>query len=399
MHLISRCEPFDLTLLRETLRLLARRHTALRTYYLDDGIVDGAHVLPAADAHWPIRVSDADSPDFDQAEAFQWLQRDFEPFEQPLLRASLWRSGRGDVLGLAVDHSLFDASSAAALFQDLAFVYECLRSGGPAGGLEVLASDVGRFATKERRWLRGNPGAVALAYWDKQYSGLGAYPRVGLPIDLSAVGEPVPSVYETTVLEPEQASGNVELRSRLRTTEFMTAAAALAVAVREHADSDRVAMLFQFARRTRLESSAVVGYLANRSLIRLAVRRGDTMAVVAPRVRAALSGGLPHGLLSHDHYLRLRHPQLWDRRPTMPHLQLNVVRQEPVPDIDGVPCERVAGPERPEIGNYPGLRVNVGHHADGSISVMGEYPGGMFDADLIRSLLRSLAGALVGIEL
>ncbi len=388
-HAIAYPGRFEVARLELTLRLLARRHSALRTYLLPDSSIDVVGCLPAEEAVWPLRVVDAATPDA-QAAAITWLQQDFDPFERPLIRALLLRRPDDDVLGLAVEHSLFDGFSARVLLADLATVYDGLAD-RPAAEFDVLASDAVQFARDERDWLDGAEGRAALAYWDLHNAGLDAYPRLELPI--AAPHDHGAPIHDCVV--PLSEDDVVRFRQRmteLRLSAPMLAAAAIAVSLREHAPSDDVPFLFSYSRRAWRSTRELVAYVANRAQLRVRVGRQDSVATVAPRVRAGVLEAVRHGMFSHEQYVRTRFPEHYDKKPTIPDLVLNFATQHgSAPSIGGLPCTKVALPSRNDIYCPPGLGVNVAMKADGTGSLLTCHPKGMYDLDLVEALTRAIA--------
>lgn len=390
VHAIARSEPFELDRLRETLRLLTCRHRALRTFYLPDGFTESAACLPPAEAAWPLTVRIAAAVDDEEAAMFAWLQRHFDPFQRPLVRAMVLRSPGRDLLGLSIDHSVFDGLSAHVLLSDLVEVYHRLQS-EPATALADVQTDPAAFAIAERRWLAAPGGRAAQAYWDRLHGELGPYPVLHLDTDLAGVGTSLPSVYHSVALSHADTEAIAKQCQVLRLSEFMLVAAASSLSLREFSNEDRIAFMFMYARRIWSTSRNLVGYVSNRAMIALRVDRHDELAGISDQVRTASLQSIKHGMLSHDHYLRMRHPELYRITPVMPHLQINVVRQWPVPDIEGAATERVAARQSTDVVNPPGLQVHLGLFADNTASLTCEYPLGMYDDELIRDLTLAIA--------
>lgn len=388
-HAFSYPGRFDVARLELTLRLLARRHSVLRTYLLPDRSVDVVGCLPPEEAVWPLLVTDARTPD-EVAAAFTWLQRDFDPFERPLIRALLLRQADEDVVGIAVEHTLFDGFSARVLLADLAAVYDGLAD-RPAAEFDVLASDAARFARDERDWLDGAAGQAALTYWDRHNVGLGAYPRLDLPV--AAPQDMAAPIHDCVVpLSADEVAAFRRRMTDLRLSAPMLAAAAIAVSLREHAPSDDVPFLFSYSRRAWPSTRELVAYVANRMQMRVRVDRADTVAAVAPRVRAGVLEAVGHGMLSHEQYVRTRFPEHFDRKPTIPHLLLNSATQQGnTPSIGGTPCTTVSLPSRNDIYCPPGLGVNLGMKADGTGSLLSFHPKGMYDLGLVETLTNAIA--------
>jgi hypothetical protein len=383
---------FDIPRLKLTLRLLARRHSALRTFFLDNGSIDVAGCLPAEEATWPLRVvmpAGQANVTAHQDDAFAWLQRDFHPFERPLMRALLLRRDDDDLLGLSIDHCILDGFSSRLLLTDLARAYESLAA-GPAADLDLLKSDAVQFARDERAWLDSAEGAAALAYWDRHNEGIGGYPLLDLPEN--APFDPAePMVFYPVRYSPERVARFRERASGLRISSFMLAAAAVAASLREHSRSDQVAFLFSNARRSWQSTQSLVAYVANRSMVRLMVTPEDSVATLACQVRAGVLEALRHEMLCHEQYLRIRAADLYDTRPDVPALVLNVMEQKPLPTIGGVPFSLVSLPDRPGGYSTPGYSVNLILGSDGTGTLVGIQPRGMYCESLVKEVTHAIA--------
>lgn len=387
---------FDVARLELTLRLVARRHSGLRSYFLPDQSIDVAACLPPEEADWPLSVVAGPAGEAARAEAaaaYAWLARDFGPYDRPLIRALLLSRGEDDVLGLAIEHSLLDAYSARVLLEDLAYIYDALET-QPAPALDTLESDAVRFAHEERRWMGGHEGAAALSWWDRQTAGRGAYPRLDLP----ETGPLDPQALAIDSVVRLAAADVTRLRRRaaeLRLSSFMLAAAATAVSLRERASTDDVAFLFACTRRLWPSTTKLVAYVANRSQLRVTVSPDDSVASLALRVRAAAIEAVRHSMLSHEQYLRTRFPARYERQVCVPYLHLNVVEQRPLPRIGGRACTLVSVPPRPGAYHPHALSVGLELHAEGTGTLITSHPEGIYDPGLVDHLTGRIAHHLV----
>jgi hypothetical protein len=383
---------FDQPRLESTLRLLARRHNALRTYFLPEASIDAAACLPPEEAVWPLKVVVADDADDTGGtrvdEAYDWLQRDFAPFERPLVRALLLRRPDHDVLGLAIDHILLDGFSAEVLFDDLAHVYEGLGRGGP-GAFDVPVSDAVGFARAERAWLASGEGEAALAYWDGRYRGLEAYPRLDLP-EHGPYQPAAPQTYHTVRFDAVDVRRLRRRRSELRVSTFMLVATAVTGVVGEHTTDRDSAFLFADSRRSWPLTRGLVAYAANRSVLRVPVHGDEPAGSLARRIRAATVDAVRHHMLCHEQYLRLRFPDAYQRRPTVPYLMLNMVEPKPLPTIDGLSWDPVPLPSRPGGYTVPGVGVNMVLHSDGTATLRTFHPDGMYEPRLMQHVTQAI---------
>jgi hypothetical protein len=390
-HAIACPERFDIPRLEETFLLLARRHRSLRTFFRPDDPIDAAACLRAEDAGWPLEVV-LPSPGEDTEEtlgrAFERLLEPFDPYRPPLCRALLLRRpGEDDLLGLSVDHVVYDGYSAAVLLADLAAVYDALGAGTPLR--DGLPGDSAWFAAEERRWLVSDEGRAAYRYWVARYSGIDGLPRLALPYE--EVSGPTRSALHGIRLSQEDVGVMRRRMADLRVSEFMLVAAATSHTLRDHAPADRVEIMFSNSRRRWRSSRNIVGYLANRSLLSLDIGRDQSVASTALEVRTAIGQSVRHSMLSHDHFTRVHFPDSYARKPTVPHLFLNVARQRPVPSIGGAPCVAVPVPAPLDDADPPGLRIVLTFRLDGTALLLCEYLDGTYPPDLVEGLTQTIA--------
>lgn len=388
---------FDVERLELALRLLARRHSGLRVYFLPDQSVDVAGCLPAGEAAWPMKVTvlsrDEESAAAEAAAAQAWLARRFDPFERPLIRALLLRRATDDVLGLAVEHSLVDGYSMMFLLADLARVYDGLQT-HPESVFDTLESDAVQFARDERQWLASEAGAAALSWWDSLTAGLGAFPRARLP----EAAPPDPAARDVTYAAPLSVQDVTRLRERcgeLRLSTFMLAASAACVALREHGPTDDVAFLFVFARRVWPSTAKLVAYMANRSLMRISAKPDDSVASLADQVRAAMVAVIRHGMLGHDQFIRVRFPDLFDKQPVTPALHLNIIESRSRLRLGGLECA-VVEVSSPADYMVPGIGVSLTINRNGTGALSSTYPQGLYDSALVANLTQTIARHCTG---
>jgi hypothetical protein len=384
---------FDRGRLETTLRLLARRHSAFRTFFLPERSTDAAGCVPPDEASWPLRFMEIGEDHAiaaaEQEAAYTWLSGDFDPGDRPLVRALLLRRPGDDLLGLAIDHCLADGFSAAVMFKDFIRVYTGLRT-EPAETYDVSVSDAARFARDERAWLAGEKGAAALEFWDKLTAGLEAYPRLGIAQN-APFGRDAPLANHWVAFSAADMSAIRSHMKRHRLSSFMFAATAVATSVRGCTDSDDIAFMFSCARRTWPSTWDLVAYAANRAMIRLDVSREDTVASLAGRMRAHAVEAIHHSMLCHEEFIRLRFPDSYARPPAVAYLSLNVMEQGPLPPLDGHPLNWERLPFRSRGYNTPGIGVNFYLEGNESGTLHLFHPQDMYDPGLAEGLAHSIA--------
>ncbi|MBA0051196.1 hypothetical protein E0L36_09905 [Streptomyces sp. AJS327] len=384
----------DVPRLERALRLVARRHSGLRLHFLPDAPADTVGCLPPGEASWPLREMTAGSdPASAQAEAYAWLQREFSPYERPLLRAAVLHRPEDDLFGVSVEQSILDHAGAMALFDDLTEVYDGL-AGRPASAFDELVTDATRFAHDERAWFATDAAAEALAWWDERNEGLGAYPGLDLP-ELGRFDPFAPIVSHDVPLSAEETAQLRRYARRLRISTTMLAFAATAVTLRAHGHSGDVRFLFATSRRVWPGTERLVGYFSNRMMLRLPVTAGDTVPSLAPTVRTRVLDALDHSLFSHEEYVRARHPEAYDRYPAG-YGYVNTAVYDPAPRLDGLPLTRESPPPFRQDYHQPGLALALFLYGDGPAVVNATCARGMYTREFVEEITRDFARTCVG---
>lgn len=380
--------------LARALQLLTVRHTSLRFRIAPGGEIDTGLLEPACNGSWPLRVVDASgtvNSDTMLDEALHGLQKPFDPYTFPWLRATLIRRVDDDVIGLAIDHCLIDGYAARVLFADLNFVYNAL---GPAGPVQLATtvSDAVQFAREERAWLASADGAAALSHWDSIGAKWDAVPRLHLPTRTCAATTSAHS-YDSA-LSPSDITRLRAGTKRMRISPFMATAAATAIGLAELTGNGDVSLLFSSTRRTWPGTAELVAYLANRLALRVAVGPADTIETLATQVRNATLESVRHGMLHHEQYLRIRFPEAYERQPSVPHLHINLMDQGPMPPFGNAPTTLLPVP--PPRGGFvpPGIGINVELREFGDGAVHAFHPEHMYDTSLVAAFVRGVGDQL-----
>jgi hypothetical protein len=385
----------DVPRLEEALRLVARRHSALRTYLLPDKSAGMVGCLPPGEAVWPLREMTAGSdPEGATAEAFAWLQRHFAPFERPLLRAVVLHRPDDDLFGMTLEHSILDHGASMNLFDDITKVYDGLAD-RPSSAFDELVSDAARFAREERAWFAGEAGEKALAWWDEHNEGLGAYPGLELP-ELGKFEAYSPVVNYDLELSAADTARLGAYAAKLRLTPTMLASAANAVTLRAHGNSGDVRFLFATSRRMWPSTVKLVGYCSNRMMVRVPVTPEDTVATLAPKVRSEVLQAVGHSMFSHEEYVRARFPEAYDQHPTSYGYLNAVVYSQWAPRLGGRALARESMPLPYQEYHQPGLAMGLRLRKDGRTLVNATCAEGMYERDFVERFTQDFARACIG---
>lgn len=384
----------DVPRLEQALRLVARRHSGLRTYFVPDAPVDVVGCLPPQDAVWPLREMTAGSdPDGASAEAHAWLREFFSPYERPLVRAVVVHRPADDFFGVSIEHSILDHAAALALFEDITHVYNGLVD-RPASAFDVLVSDAVKFAASERAWFAGAEAKRTLEWWDERNGGLGAYPGLDLP-ELGKFEPYGPMINYNLVLSDEDSARLTRYATRLRLTTTMLASAAAAVTLRAHGHSADVRFHFGTSRRIWPGTEKLVGYCSNRMMVRLPVTAQDTVASLAPKVRSEVLTAVGHSMFSHEEYVRARYPDAYTRLPST-YGYLNALVYSPAPELDGRPLARESVPLPKRMYHQPGLALGLFRFTNGRTVVNASCAEGMYEEEFVHRFTHDLARACAG---
>lgn len=383
----------DVPRLEQALRLVARRHSSLRTYFLADESIDTVGCLLPDMAAWPLREMSTEADPDATAAAYAWLQRPFSPDDRPLIRAVVLHRADTDMLGLSIEHSIIDPTGVRALFRDLATVYEGLLD-QPPSAFDELVSDAVGFAKAERAWFASEEGKLALAWWDKQNAGLGAYPGLDLP-KLGQCDPVAPYISHEVALSVEDVDRVKKTAAALRLTPGMLASAATAVTLRSHGHPADVRFHFATSRRLWPETQDLVAYCSNRTMLRLPVDTKDSVSSLAPKVRAGVMDAVKHSMFSHEEYVRARFSDAYVRKPTT-YGYLNVNTQGPGLQLDGVPLTRESLPIVPGDYHQPGLAILLYTYQDGTGFLDCSCAQGMYESAFVKQFAEDLARCCVG---
>ena len=287
----------DADVLAASLRLLVRRHEALRTTFAER---DGR----------PVQVVSAEAPDvleridlreMDEAARERELARLAEetaarPFDMergPLFRAVLARLGDDEwALLFTLHHIVADGWSMGVLVRELSEAYAA-HAQGREPALPPLETQYPEFALWQRGWLRGDVLAREIEFWKTALEGA---PRLlELPTDRprpAVAGHRGASRFFTVGRETSEALA--ALSRREGATLFMTLLAAWQLVLARYSGRDDVVVGTTIAGRTRAELDGVVGFFVNTLPLRADLSGDPTFRGLLARVREATLGAYAH---------------------------------------------------------------------------------------------------------
>lgn len=267
--------PLDTEALRQALADVTAAHEALRTTFTGRGralrqVVHEPREIPLTE------------PDGGVAEE---LGRPIDVREWPT-RAVLWRDGPDDhTLCWNMHHLVSDAWSAGIIFDALCDAY---------GAARGLPTEPARPTWQYRDFVRwqyeqcdGDGLDRHRAYWADRLSGL-QLPR--LPYTESGGSGGVVGAD----LDAEVMAGLRRVAKEQRTTLFCVMLALYYAVLRQLTGQDDLAVASMFANRTRPETAATVGFLANMVVLRTAAGPRDTFPALVRATHATVAGALAY---------------------------------------------------------------------------------------------------------
>jgi len=258
--------PIDVSVLRDAVNEIVRRHEALRTGFLElandwplQVVVPALQVeLPIEDlSHLPAAEREAEIGRVAQT---QYEQR-FSFGQAPMFRLRLLRLSEREHALLATSHHIItDGWSIQLIPTEVAMIYDAFAAGRPSP-LPELPIQYTDYAEWQRDYLQGEVLERLLGYWRDKLAG---YAPLALPTDRPWNDD----VAHIQKFREFHLSGDV--RQRLEAlcraegaTMFMLTLAAYCVLLREVAAADDVAAIVNFASRERPETQGMIGLFTN----------------------------------------------------------------------------------------------------------------------------------------
>lgn len=381
--------PVDERLLAEALTIVARRHSALRTFFPRHLAPDFAACILPDDSEWPLSVANESAISQFETQEMRRLHRPFSPDDPPLLRAALLRQDTEKYLiGLAVDHLNFDGESVPSLARDLTSVWRLLDNGAEASRLSALVKPYEQFACWQQEWLV-RMGEEAFAYWAPQWESAGPFPKLPFPDpeEASVEGSRARTWEHSLPLADVQRRGRALGKGHF--TEFMLVAAALLKVISKQFGISEPGLLFPFSNRLTEGFSEAIGYYNNRLLLRPPLGNRSSFADVADEVRRAAFDSFKYGPFPFDLIGERLFPEELSRRPNNKHLYLSIVKVGQEYVVPGGSATEVSIDVARDMSADPGMLVSyVIDQSEGMASLQCTYGPSFYaatDIDLFMS--------------
>ncbi|MFJ3670272.1 non-ribosomal peptide synthase/polyketide synthase [Streptomyces sp. NPDC090106] len=328
----------DVPALRAALRDVAARHESLRTVFPTGAGQPYQHILPPAQAHPPLDVTDATEERLPALiESAQ--RRPFDLGTELPLRCEVFRLAADDhVVGVVLHHITTDEWSDRPFLTDLTTAYTARRSGHAPewAPLPVQYADY----TLWQRDLLAADGDRQLAHWTGALSGLPD--ELALPADRSRPTVPTGRGGKVT-LELPAATGRAlrDLTNATGTSMFMVFQAATAALLHRLGAGDDIPLGAPIAGRTDEALGDLVGFFVNTLVLRADLSGDDlTFRQLLARVREADLAAFEHQDLPFDALVEaLNPPREAGRNPLFQVMLGYHHRPDGDPDVLGLPTE------------------------------------------------------------
>lgn len=283
----------DVDALRGALRVLADRHSALRTIFVSQP--GGATQRAQRQAGDFFNLMDAASwsetalDDYLAEEA----NRPFDLEQGPLLRVTLCRrASRDDVLLLVAHHIILDFWSLVVIAHELGVAYAAERAGAEAE-LPPIAFRYADYVCRQREMLAGPRGEQLRAYWQERLAGV--LPRLNLPGDRALPSAPTDQGSSHTFRLSDELVRKIKSVCRLQnTTLYVTLLAAFQTLLYRYTGQEDILVGSPMACRDSADLKTVVGYLTNSVVLRSRFSPDQSFRECLLQTRQEVLGALAH---------------------------------------------------------------------------------------------------------
>jgi hypothetical protein len=391
----------DAALLEASLSWLARRHSALRTYFPERTSPNLGLCLSPREAAWQLsrfdlRTTQAPCPENGEIAILNELQRPLAPDMYPMFRGYLLRYDDHWLLGIAISHIIFDGESVAVFLRDLQYVYQHLYSCRNPSELAVEQSDFARFVAWEKELLDSPRAHRAMRYWADMWPGTGPYPTFAVPAELSHADEDDGLWLQTVPLEridrrrSEFRGGHLSL--------FALTAGSVLKALSDMTSSTECGLVYSASRREVDIADNMIGFLNSRSLLRVHVPDGADSYEVQRSARSTILESMEHNMLPFEFLEERLAPGYVSSRPD-PYIDLNVDSAPAAPRLEGIKTELTwpVAPGAFDDAQY--VTINVTKDAGRDQATVGcGYPtrlcGSGFISDLMERVVELLTSCI-----
>ena len=333
----------EVAALQWALDSVVQRHEPLRTAFL----APGGRPVPLVLKKRPVELKQTDLRHLSSAERQdeakrlidQEAARPFNLARDPMSRALLLRFGEQEYVFLyVVHHIVFEGSSVAILFRDLAAFYNAFVS-GTSPQLPELPVDYSDFAAWQRHSLDQDRIEILNQYWSRRLSGA---PVVELPLDF-----PRPPLHTMRgakynfVFPPDLLSSADNWFRGNSTTSYRALCAAFNVLLYLYSGLTDICLGTPCSPRCRgIED--LIGFFVNTVVLRLNFSPDATFRQLIRKVDAALHGAIAHSDLPFHKIVEAVQPPRDPSRTPLFQINFRAPQQAyPSLELTGITASRV----------------------------------------------------------
>jgi acyl carrier protein len=273
--------PVDADVLRESLRVLVRRHEALRTTIAAEG--GTPRLVVAGSDEFVFEV--LDDPAESAPELAERLGDTPMALDRPLFDVHLVRSAGRNQLVFRYHLTIVDGHSVNLLNRELSTAYAALLAGRTAA-LPPVPFQYGDYARWQCRRIAEGRYDAAIGFWRERLAGARMTAVLADVASHDALASTPPTVVHLP-FTPELTARLRHLARGLRATPYLVVATQLRALLAEAAGSDDIVFVTPVANRGTPGHDAVVGLFRNLVLVRTGPQRAGRVVDDVANVRAA----------------------------------------------------------------------------------------------------------------
>jgi amino acid adenylation domain-containing protein/thioester reductase-like protein len=279
----------DTEILRAAFEVVAHRHEALRTIFIE---VDGAlRQVIRPPEHWSLPLEEIGETALEAALSAE-ARAPFDITREFPLRTRLLRLGPEDhVLTMTLHHIAADGWSMGVLLSELGEAYAAILARREPR-LAPLPAQYADYAAWQRKVDGGEARAAQLSYWKRTLAGLAP---LALPTDYPP---PPASGHQGArvplVLPAELVTRIDALARRQGATRYMVLLAVLQALLMRYTGQRDIAVGTPVAGRGRVEIEGLIGFFVNMLVMRANLSGNPSFHALLARVKEVVLGALAH---------------------------------------------------------------------------------------------------------
>ena len=381
--------PLDVSILRQSLNEIVRRHEALRTTLKSSN--GNLTQIVNASLEIDVLLKDLRGEDGQSVDDFLRVeaQRPFNLERGPLIRAAVARvSDEDHAVIIVMHHAVTDGWSLDVLFRELGANYEAFTANGTGREWPNAAVQFADFAVWQRSWMKGKRLDDELSHWKQKLAG--APLAVNLPTDFPAMERSIKKVGRNSIDLPGRLCGELtQLGRNEGATAFMVLMAALAITLRKWTGQTDMVLGTVVAGRIRREVESLVGCFMNFLPLRFRIDASQSYLEVLRAVKTEVIAGQAHQDCPFGKIVASLAVERTPNRNPVYNVALLFQNSPEAPRFGGgLECAPIDVHTNSALLD---LRFEANETQNG-MALSCEFNAGLFDAKTIEHLLRSNSG-------